>query len=83
MRFTIQQLEEMKTHELAELLSNFVLLLRRLPNVPFSQLDQISAEEPGPSPEANGHDKSGPSLVDCAHERVNDVRRVPWWTESK
>ncbi len=30
---TIDQLERMKTHELADLLSNVVLLLRRMPNV--------------------------------------------------
>ena len=30
---TIDQLEHMKTHELADLLSNVVLLLRRMPNV--------------------------------------------------
>jgi hypothetical protein len=39
-RLTIEQLEQMKTHELADLLSNVVLLLRRMPDVACSQLIQ-------------------------------------------
>ncbi len=35
---TINQLEHMKTHDLADLLSNLVLLLRRMPNVECRQL---------------------------------------------
>jgi|SRR5712691_11856964 len=38
--FTIEQLEQMKTHELADLLSNLALLLRRMPDVPCGQLTQ-------------------------------------------
>lgn len=34
---TIDQLERMKTHEVADLLSNVVLLLRRMPNVECRQ----------------------------------------------
>ena len=37
---TIEQLEQMKTHELADLLSNLALLLRRMPDVPCGQLTQ-------------------------------------------
>src|SRR5437868_5855065 len=37
-RMTIEQLEKMKTHELADLLANVVLLLRRMPNVECKQL---------------------------------------------
>lgn len=37
-RITTDQLEGMKTHEVAELLSNVVLLLRRMPNVECRQL---------------------------------------------
>ncbi|HLG74820.1 MAG TPA: Rho termination factor N-terminal domain-containing protein [Ktedonobacteraceae bacterium] len=37
-RITTDQLEQMKTHELADLLTNVVLLLRRLPNVEWQQL---------------------------------------------
>lgn len=37
-RFTIEQLEHMKTHDLADLLANVVLLLRRMPDVECGQL---------------------------------------------
>jgi len=40
-RLTIEQLEHMKTHELADLLANVVLLLRRMPDVECGQLTQI------------------------------------------
>lgn len=39
-RLTVNQLEQMKTHELADLLANVVLLLRRMPDVTCSQLVQ-------------------------------------------
>ncbi len=39
-RITVEQLERMKTHELAELLSNMVLLLKRLPDIEWKQLQQ-------------------------------------------
>jgi hypothetical protein len=38
---TIDQLEGLKTHELAELLSNVVLLLRRMPNVECRQFTTL------------------------------------------
>ena len=45
-RLTISQLEQMKTHELADLLANVVLLLRRLPNVECKQLvQQVSSNQ--------------------------------------
>lgn len=37
-RLTIDQLERMKTHELADLLANVVLLLRRLPDIECKHL---------------------------------------------
>jgi len=37
-RITVEQLEQMKTHELAELLGNVALLLKRLPDVECAQL---------------------------------------------
>jgi len=50
-RLTIEQLEQMKTHELADLLSNVVLLLRRMPDVECSQLTQyIPTFEDSPQP---------------------------------
>jgi Rho termination factor, N-terminal domain len=39
-RLTIDQLEKMKTHELADMLANVVLLLRRMPDVECKQLIQ-------------------------------------------
>ncbi|HZU70461.1 MAG TPA: SAP domain-containing protein [Ktedonobacteraceae bacterium] len=39
-RLTISELEQMKTHELADLLANVVLLLRRMPDVECGQLTQ-------------------------------------------
>ncbi|HEV2661862.1 MAG TPA: Rho termination factor N-terminal domain-containing protein [Ktedonobacteraceae bacterium] len=39
-RMTLEQLEKMKTHEIADQLANVVLLLRRLPDVPCAQLIQ-------------------------------------------
>src|ERR1700751_6013623 len=51
-RLTIEQLEQMKTHELADLLSNVVLLLRRMPDVECGQFTQhIPALEDFPQPE--------------------------------
>lgn len=67
LRFSLSELESMRTHELAELLSNFVLLLRRLPNVAFSDLQQ-SEDTP-----------ATPDLVTRAHERVNGST-LPKWT---
>jgi hypothetical protein len=43
-RLTVEQLESMKTHELADLLANVVLLLRRMPNVECRQLAAQFAE---------------------------------------
>ena len=45
-RITVEQLERMKTHELAELLSNVVLVLKRLPNVEWHQLQELPGSEP-------------------------------------
>jgi hypothetical protein len=39
-RLTIDQLEKMKTHELADMLANVALLLRRMPDVECKQLVQ-------------------------------------------
>src|SRR5713226_6510721 len=49
-RFTIEQLEQMKTHDLADLLANVVLLLRRMPDVECRQLvaqmpEMLNAQE--------------------------------------
>ena len=44
--FTAEQLESMTTHELADMLSNIVMLLRRMPDVPCQELTaQVSNTE--------------------------------------
>jgi len=51
-RLTVDQLEQMKTHELADLLANVVLLLRRMPDVECRQLmaqlhdEDLAIEQP-------------------------------------
>jgi hypothetical protein len=51
-RLTIDQLEKMKTHELADMLASVVLLLRRMPDVECKQLvrhvPDIQVVEPPP-----------------------------------
>lgn len=44
---SIDQLEQMTTHELADMLSNIVLLLRRMPNVTWQELQ--SPQNPTPA----------------------------------
>ncbi len=51
LRMTVDQLEQMKTHELADLLANIVLVLRRMPDVPCTQLQQSLSELEVPQPE--------------------------------
>lgn len=43
---SIDQLEQMTTHELADVLSNIVLLLRRMPNVTWQELQSPQNEIP-------------------------------------
>jgi hypothetical protein len=58
-RMTLEQLEKMKTHEIADLLANVVLLLRRLPDVPCGQLiQQMSGSE-----HRDNHIEAVPELV--------------------
>src|SRR5579884_2329339 len=49
-RMTIDELEQLKTHELADLLSQVVLLLRRMPNIECKQLMQPTPEQQLPTP---------------------------------
>lgn len=44
-RITIEQLEQMRTHELAELLGNVALLLKRMPDVECGQLARQSGSD--------------------------------------
>jgi hypothetical protein len=80
-RFTVEQLEQMKTHELADLLANVVLVLRRMPNVECKQLEQLPepvqvseapVSSPAPTPTSPGmtvddlHSKTVPQLKKIA-----------------
>ena len=50
-RLTIDQLEKMKTHELADMLANVVLLLRRMPDVECKHfLQQVPGNQHGEQP---------------------------------
>lgn len=61
---TVDQLEAMKVHELADLLGNIVLVLRRMPDVEFRQLAaQFSSEEPA-SEKENSAQPTAPTLTD-------------------
>ncbi len=62
-RMTLEQLEKMKTHEIADLLANVVLLLRRLPDVPCGQL---IPQAPGSEHKDNHIAQSAPELVSVA-----------------
>ncbi len=44
-RLTVADLEKMTTHELAELLANIVLVLRRMPDVQVQELERKIEEE--------------------------------------
>lgn len=69
-RLTAKDLEQLTTHQVATMLSDIVLILRRLPDVPFSDLQQ--AEETPATPD----------LMAKAHERVNGSV-LPNWTQEK
>jgi hypothetical protein len=73
---TLADLEQMCTHDLAELLSNFVLLLRRLPDMKFSELAQLPTEQQNQASNTSGDD-----LVTRANERVNGQSQPVWWAE--
>ncbi len=48
LRISVDQLEQMKTHEVADLLANIVLVLRRMPDVPCTQLQQSLTQPEAP-----------------------------------
>lgn len=79
-RLDLATLESMRTHDLAELLSNFVLILRRLPNVPFSDLGQVPATNgQQQSSETTEQQPTRVDFVNKAHSRVNG-HHLPEWT---
>lgn len=74
LRLNLADLEQLSTHQLAELMANFVLLLRRLPDVPFGELAQLPTERQ----EQKGSN-TGDDLVSKARERVNGHSEPVWW----
>jgi len=86
---TIDQLERMKTHEIADLLSNVVLLLRRMPNVECrqftSQPPEIAVIDPppiSPSPAGPKGTKTAKpkQLVDSIEKVVEPLPAQSKWT---
>jgi hypothetical protein len=68
-RITVDQLEQMKTHELADLLSNLAIMLRRLPDVPCTQLQPEIAkvedvQPPQPQKKTPARSKKSASTVE-------------------
>ena len=78
-RITIAQLEQMKTHELADLLGNVVLLLRRLPDVEFKELVRpIPSDEPfaplgSLPPSSDGYAFTAKGL---ANKKVSELKEI-------
>ena len=79
LRFSLEELEAMTTHEVADLLSKLVLILRRLPDIPFSDLAAIqTAERELVGQEETDRSQGVISLVDVARNRVNGDE-LPGW----
>ncbi len=84
LRMTVDQLEQMKTHELADLLANIVLVLRRMPDVPCTQLQQSLVEPEVPQPKTvkkNVAKKNGTSSV--VETQSEPVTSSPVFTEEE
>lgn len=83
-RMTVDQLEQMKTHELADLLSNLALVLRRLPDVPCIQLQQgiagIEDVQPEPKKKAVAKSKKSATIVE---KQPIEAGSLPIYTEAE
>ncbi len=83
-RMTVDQLEQMKTHELADLLSTLALVLRRLPDVPCVQLQQGIADiedvQPEPKKKAIAKAKKPTTIVE---EQPIEAGSLPLYTEAE
>jgi hypothetical protein len=64
-RLTVDQLENMKVHELADLLGNIVLVLKRMPNVEFRQLTTQFSLEDSVIEKENSVQPPAPTLTDA------------------
>jgi hypothetical protein len=74
-RLTVEQLESMKTHELADLLANVVLLLRRMPNVECHQLAAQFAESV-PSSEAHPARPLALTLAELKSYKMDELKKL-------
>ncbi len=74
---TIDQLERMKTHELADLLSNVVLLLRRMPNVECREFTRDLDPMTQSSPQERRGAQQGSNFLDdrSSQPSTNDTSR--------
>ncbi len=84
-RITVDQLEQMKTHELADLLSSFAIVLRRLPDVPCTELQPGIAEiedvqPPQPTKKTTTKSKKTTATVE---EQPVEVGSHPIYTEAE
>ena len=78
-RMTIDQLEQMKTHELADLLADVVLLLRRMPDVECKQLVQqipSRAEVVQPKSELVSMPTSSFTRAELTKKKVDELKKL-------
>ena len=82
LRMSVDQLEQMKTHELADLLANIVLVLRRMPDVPCTQLQQNLVEPEGPPShiEKKSTGKKNNTVIEA---QVEQATSLPVFTEAE
>jgi hypothetical protein len=74
-RLTVEQLENMKTHELADLLANVVLLLRRMPNVECRQLSAQFAEN-APQSEQQPARQLALTLAELKSYKLDELKKL-------
>jgi Rho termination factor, N-terminal domain len=83
-RFTVDQLERMKTHELADLLTNVVLVLRRLPDVECRELGSHlvqTEQEPAPTilqtePQTQSQQPTKFTPTELEAKKVQEIRQL-------
>jgi hypothetical protein len=82
LRFTPEQLELMTTHELADLLANTAVVLRRLPNIPVVDLesDDTSGMWARHSRSRSKKKNSQSGKIDDK-ENENEDKSLPDWAE--
>ena len=76
-QITVKQLEQMTTHELANMLSEVVFLLRRLPNVKWQDLQQ--AEQAGQTPNMSQTQEVHPHVLmleELSKMHIPDLREI-------